>query len=677
MPVTISGLSSGMDTDGVVEKLLKVEAQPIRQLEIRKKEAATRRDALQQLRKFLDELNEAARELYGFRAAYLDKSIVVSDPAVMDVKADKLADKGTKRINVLQLANHHRIATDPVGVDEELPAAKFTVTVGGESRTIAFRGGKLKALRERIEEVAGEIVSVQTMNTTGDRQILTIESKTVGKKGEIRLAGDQGILTRIGLVDTNKGPRRDETPVVFKSSYLSPYQGAAGDQSGTAEVDREGRGVTITGPLWREYQLPAEVAVKADTTFEFHVTQKSAAGPCPDGGDEDVPDRIETGPDEKTVIRGIELRGYNIERIRQLDARGADQGGTMAGIGLVALEGGKRIEKIYPVTGSGPMTVNAGKDFAGKTVTRMVLYSNRGAASFADARFATPQKEQGGFSPKNEVAAAHDARLRVDGIEITRERNDNLTDIVKGLTITLKKPSRDDMTVAVDLDVNRSYEKIKKFVDAFNKYLDLHREMVKVAKADRPGDYQKSSYQKGLFVGDTTLARLEDILKLTVNAAYPNRAEKPIRLLTQIGVSTGAVNSNWEAIKTGKLIIDEAQVKKTIAENPEGVMYFFGSDSDGDNRVDNGMAFKVTNVLEPYVMTGKSIIASRIDLENSTIQSTDETIKRREEHLKVMERKLKEKFARMEETLGKSKAQQRWMGQQSEQMQQNSGGRGR
>ena len=72
---------------------------------------------------------------------------------------------------------------------------------------------------------------------------------------------------------------------------------------------------------------------------------------------------------------------------------------------------------------------------------------------------------------------------------------------------------------------------------------------------------------------------------------------------------------------------------------------FFGSDTDGDDKPDEGMAYKVTYVLKPYVQPGKNIIAAKIDNEDNSIKIADDSIKRHEDHLKKYEEKLRTKFA--------------------------------
>ena len=116
-------------------------------------------------------------------------------------------------------------------------------------------------------------------------------------------------------------------------------------------------------------------------------------------------------------------------------------------------------------------------------------------------------------------------------------------------------------------------------------------------------------------------------------------------------------------------------LKKTILENPDGVAEFFGFDSDGDNKPDNGMAFKVVYVLKPYVGSGKNIIAAKIDLEDNSIKIADDSIKEKEDHLKKYEEKLKRKFAAMEQAINQTNSQKQWMKNQLGGMEKDSGGK--
>ncbi|HPL19188.1 MAG TPA: flagellar filament capping protein FliD, partial [Spirochaetota bacterium] len=309
----------------------------------------------------------------------------------------------------------------------------------------------------------------------------------------------------------------------------------------------------------------------------------------------------------------------------------------------------------------GPQTIAAGRDLKGGKINKIILYCNRGTMELSGLRLATPADRKPGYAMKNVIAPAQDAKITVDGIEITRDRNDGLTDVIKGVTLTVKRPSQHEVDLNVEHSIDTSVDKIKKFVDAYNKYLDMHRDLTKAVMSQKPGDYDKNFSQQGLFMGDMTLMRLQGTLQVAVTSAYPNSADKPIRMFAEMGVSTGSINAEWESIKSGKLVVDEALLKKTILENPEGVTQFFGSDADGDNKADNGMAFRVVAMLKPYVSPGKNIIAAKIDMEDSGIKMADESIKAKEDHLKKYEEKLKRKFAAMEQAISQTNAQRQWM----------------
>jgi flagellar hook-associated protein 2 len=661
MPVSMSGMASGIDTDAIVDKLVNVEARPIKQLEIRKKNHNARKDALKSLSRQLNDVNSAAKDLYGFRTSFNDKNAVSSDSSVIEAKASMQADKGVRKIKVNQIATSHKVSTDPVQEKEALPAGKFTIEVDGSKQTISFKGGTLKNLADKIEEAASDLVATSYIRKDGDTYILTIQSKKTGEKGEIKLSGDRGLLDKIGLTGGQAGAQKNEVAVSFDSRYFISYMGEKKPEAenGKISVRDNGRSVSVRGALWREYALPVEMTAKGDTTLEFDLSYRDQES----GDDGSIPKRLRVGPKEKVNIKGIILESYNVERKREgkkEDLKGLE---SLMGIGIVVNENGKRVEKVYSLGRDlkGPQTIAAGKDLKGGKISKIILYCNRGTMELSGVRLATPAEQKPGYAMKNVIAPAQDARITVDGIEITRDRNDGLTDVIKGVTLTVKRPSQHEVDLNVEPIIDTSVEKIKKFVDAYNKYLDMHRDLTKAVMSQKPGDYDKNISQQGLFMGDMTLMRLQGTLQMAVTSAYPNSADKPIRMFAEMGVSTGSINAEWESIKSGKLIIDEALLKKTILENPEGVTQFFGSDSDGDNKADNGMAFRVTAMLKPYISSGKNIIAAKIDMEDSGIKIADESIKAKEDHLKKYEEKLKRKFAAMEQAISQTNAQKQWM----------------
>ena len=109
MPVTMSGMASGIDTDAIVQKLVEIETRPIKQMERDKRKNNKRKGALRQLESKLKKLNDKTKNLYGFRAAYDAKQAISSDESVLKATADRLADNGIRNIEVVQIASTYKI----------------------------------------------------------------------------------------------------------------------------------------------------------------------------------------------------------------------------------------------------------------------------------------------------------------------------------------------------------------------------------------------------------------------------------------------------------------------------------------------------------------------------------------------------------------------------------------
>ncbi len=663
MPISFGGMASGVDTEDIIKKLVQVESRPILQWEQEKKNSSAKKQALLTLKGHINTLNDAVKELYGFRSAYFDKTVTSSDGGAVEATAGRLASKGSTTIIVRELASTHKISTEPVKKGKELDAGKITLTVNGEARTIRFRGGKIAALSDAISEEAADIINTTLMNTEDDLFTMTLESKVPGMKGEILISGDKPALESIGLIKGERGPDAKKAAIVFDQKQFAPYAGREkpAEESGGISVGTDGKSVKVTGTLWREYPLPLELPVREDTMLEFEFSFREPKSL----EEETLPARIEIGPDEKTVIKGIELHGYNVPHNRPVEEKKKVEFATATGIGVIAAGEGERLEKIYSIDrkAKGRQEIPIGKDFRDRKIGKIVFYCNEGEAGFANAAVLTPEKSAGQYEPKNIISKAKNARLNIDGVDIVRDKNTGITDAVKGVTLNLKRASDQPVTLTVEANTKNATDKLKKFVESYNAYLDYSNELTVVERANRNDRASRKAAKTGIFIGDMTILRLENTIKTAVNSAYPSKSDEPIKVINQLGVSSGALNAEWESIKTGKLTMDEAKFGEVLVKNPDGVKEFFGSDTDGDTRVDNGFAYKLQQILRPYVMSGKNILQAKIDYETDSIKQTDERISRHQDHLTQYEDKLRRKFSAMERAISGSKAQGNWLKQ--------------
>ena len=663
MPVTMDGMASGMNTNAIIDKLMEVEARPIQKLQEEKKKGELRKDALKVLSKHLTDLDGKANDLFGFRASYNEKSVASSNKSVIEADVTKSADNGVTKIEVLEIASVHKIASDPVAEKDELPAGKFNITVGSETHSVKFGGGTLQALKDRIDESAPDLVSTSYIKTSENNYIITLESKVTGKRGEIHISGDEELLKKAGIATgKQKDGEKVRTDLVFDGRYFTSYMGEKKpeNQNGSMEVRKDGKSVRMKGLLWQEYLLPVPAKIGDDTMMEFDFTYVKPK----DEEEDNLPYKVEMGPEEKINVKGIVLKGYNISRIRPLKKRDMKKFDTILGVGVVTEEGGKRTEKIYPVDKDSKVKqeIPIGRDFKGKQVGKIVFYCNDGEGTFSNAVIYTPVKtKEELMEPKNVIAKASNAKFKVNGITVERDKNTDINDVIKGVNLQLKGPSTEAVTLKVDPDIDKSVKKIKDFVDAYNAYLDLSKDLIKAEKVDKPIRDGDKKPLRGMFVGDMTIIRLDTTLKRIVGSAYPSRAARPVKMLAEIGVTTGKINASWETIKEGKLVIDEPLLREMIRDNPEGVTMFFGSDTDGDRKTDAGMGYELSRSLKPYVSFGKNIIATKIELEDDTIKMANTRIEKHEAHLKSYQAKLKQKFSQMERSISGAKNQRNWM----------------
>ena len=660
MPVTMGGAASGIDTDSIIQKLVEAESKPIIQLQRDRYLNSQKKEALNKLSVSLKDLDSKAKDLYGFRASFSEKSTVSSDDTVVEAIASRQADIGSKKIEVLQLASKHKVSTDMIDPEKRLSSGKISIEVNGVEKSINFKGGKLKSLNEAIAEEAASIVTSDYIDTGSGTHMISITSTVSGKKGAIKISGSEDLLKELGLVAGEKIQSQNDNPVFFDRKFFTPYEikDSSVAQTGTLEVGKDGKEIKISGFLWQEYELPIKEDIKNDTVLKFDFTYKKEL-------EEKVPSVIETGPEDEINVKGIRLKSYNISRIRPAQKQESLKFDSVSGIGVVSFDNEKRIEKIYPLDGDAAekQEIPIGRDFNGKQISKIIFYNNDGETVFSEPVISTLIKTKSEFELKNTITEAANAKFKIDGVEIERDKNDGITDAIKGVTLSLKIKSEHPVEIKISDNIDKPIQQIKAFVESYNNYIELNKNLIKTVKIDKPGEADKLN-ESGLFVGDMTLVRLENSIKTTVGNAYPSREEKQIKMFSQMGVTTGDVNSSLDSIKDGKLVIDENLLIQTIIENPEGVRSFFGSDTDGDNRTDNGMAYMLVRALDPYISSGKNIIATKIDLEDESIKMANEKIKKHESYLKSYEEKLRKKFTTMEKSISGAKAQQEWMNNQ-------------
>ncbi|MCE9499239.1 MAG: flagellar filament capping protein FliD, partial [Leptospira sp.] len=173
---------------------------------------------------------------------------------------------------------------------------------------------------------------------------------------------------------------------------------------------------------------------------------------------------------------------------------------------------------------------------------------------------------------------------------------------------------------------------------------------------DIAGSFWDNKNKSGILAGDNSVLRLVAGLRSVISASYPSSIDPGYKVLSDIGISTGAVGSNFKQIQDGLLQIDEEVLKKALGDNSESVRELFASDNNSDSRMDDGVGIQVLEHIKPYTQYTAGVFTSKIKFAEDLMTDNTKKIKNYESHLSGYEKKLKTKFMYMEQGVGRNKA---------------------
>ena len=157
---------------------------------------------------------------------------------------------------------------------------------------------------------------------------------------------------------------------------------------------------------------------------------------------------------------------------------------------------------------------------------------------------------------------ATDAIVKVDGVSYTRSNN-TVSDVVPGLTLTLKTPTSSAASVDLTRDTSSIKTKIKSLVTAYNDAITIFKEV-----SDPKSTLD--TYGKTL-VGDSTTRSLKAQLRSIVMSPSSTPGTS-IGSLWQMGLSID---------QTGVMSLDEAKLDAVMSSNYSDVVKTFTGNQNG------------------------------------------------------------------------------------------------
>ncbi|NLK97756.1 MAG: flagellar filament capping protein FliD [Epulopiscium sp.] len=239
-----------------------------------------------------------------------------------------------------------------------------------------------------------------------------------------------------------------------------------------------------------------------------------------------------------------------------------------------------------------------------------------------------------------DIKHATDAQFTLDGVPTQRSSN---TFEVDGIKYTLNSVTNgEEVEITINSDPEKLVTKIKDFVDAYNDliskinaktsesrkkaskyeyYMPLTDEQKK-EMSEKDIELWEEAAKAGLFKNDATLQKITDSMR---RALYDAVEGVGIRIF-DIGITTSTAYTD-----KGKLVIDEAKLRKAIEENPDQIAELFSKKSsisyDSSNRAQryeqNGLSSRLLDIINDNIRTTvdskgyRGILIEKAGIENS------------------------------------------------------------
>lgn len=636
----LPGISSNIDIKGIIDKLVSVESRKLDRFEAVKEQLNKEKTTWITLNNKINNLQKASEALYGFRSPFEDKIAISSDEGALSAAATRIAQPSTSTINVEQIALNERILSDPVENNRILGETYLKINIGEEEVDVRFGGGRIDDLAEAINRQAGAYLTAKITRDTDKTAVLVLEVNNTGEKN--RIAVDDGATSDffrdIGLFKEESGL---EVDTEFKQESIFPIE-----ESSEYRVYDE----VLTLEPENSVEFILDKSVMADPNVYLKIKIRAV-----EVKEEEKPEEPVLWPELKNIgkvtIRDVSVEGgRSISKIEVPEEEKVEPvviDNKVIGIGNEAGLVGK-LDVDALADNFTEYTFRLTDILKEDEQINRIFFINRNTGRRIEYRGLVLEDTsvREGISPKHPVQTGRDAVLYIDGVKIIRDTNE-FEDVIKGVKIKLKKESKEEVLLTTDRDYEKITGKIVELVSRYNELLKYINEQTGATVSEMLSEENVT----GILSGDITVMGLKSKLQRIMMDPYPTGMGKELSMLVQIGISTGAYGSDWSDIKEGYLHVAEDKFITAFEKFPEMIKQLFGSDTNNDVAIDNGVAYVMDKTLKGYISPRNGVIINRIKNTDTGIKEQEKSIDSWNVHIEEYRKKLERDFTVMQQAL--------------------------
>ncbi|MEA1853430.1 flagellar filament capping protein FliD [Cytobacillus sp. OWB-43] len=685
----IGGLASGLDTESLINDLMRVQRVPIDKLSQKKQTLEWQRDSYRDINLKLASFRDMTLNMR-LQSSFLSKITTSSNSNKVTATADSTAGNGSYTLSAVS-----RLATSATNAsagritstDEKLDTTKSLYSQKDifENSSFDWKSTEQSINEEITVKKAGTEFSLQKL---GKHNIEQMDSVTVG-------TDNYQVVTSLDDLDASQ----KQVFVDEKTGKMTFSQQIPADSKIEVEYSMVQKDTISVGSATKEVQLSQIGITEFEDSITFTWDKKDAAGNIIKDTNGDLI------KETKTFTAGTDMNNLAEDQFYLDKETGKITFGS-------DLQAGAKAEvsydhqyfefsmSTYNETGEVSQTFTFDARDSLTTVIDKVNKSSLGVNMFYDqhsdkvtiARTSTGDFNQSGDGKEisfngspflnnvlkldsNNEKGGENAKFTLNGLETERTSN---TFTVNGVSFTLKDTfdavnGDSPVTISINNDTDQAVEKIKEFVEKYNELIDniqgqlseeKYRDYAPLTSEQREAMSEKDielweeKAKSGLLRSDQQLSSLLSNMRMNFYTPLEG-ATSEYNQLSAIGITT---TKNY--LEGGKLEINEDKLKEALENDAEGVFNLFAADGDtlGEQGISRRLRDTVTQSIDALTLkAGNGMKTNSQFTIGKNLDDINNRITELESKLADKEQRYWSQFAAMETQMQKMNEQMNYM----------------
>ncbi|MGR5318607.1 flagellar filament capping protein FliD [Vibrio sp. PID23_8] len=652
MSLSPLGMSGGMDINSMVSKIVDAERVPKQQsINNERTSIDASISAYGRLRESLDTMKSL---MMNFRQekAFAARTVETTNDNIVSATATTDAIAGKYAIDVLQLAQSHKVASDVLPEDAKFGPGKLQISLGDDAFDVNVRSSyKLVEVVRGINSAKDNPgVRASLINDVeGPRLILT--SNLPGKDNQLKVSVDaevgnplkrfeyKTLEDRVNALEEAReaaeavlGPLKEpEQPTDADGNSIPPEEqkaaenaqddvtdepisaaGAAAAKAGQEAIDKANQRASMRS----QDSIPGWTETASGTLLDSYRPPELELDEAAIAKAPDVPgwNNTASGTLTDSYVTTKEAQQQLVQEKAEIEQK-------------IAAEKQQLDQKVE----RGELTEEQAKEIH-RSKLKPEERERLEKIDVAEAKIAHAQKSFEAYSGMTQVQAGQDSLVMLDGIAQLSSHNNVIENAIEGVNLTLKGKSevgKPPSEIGVEYDRQSVRSDIETFVAAYNNFYQTSKALASV---------DPTTGQRGPLAGDSTVRSADARLKSVFSTAI-DKAPENLKSLTEFGITT---------TRQGTLEINYDMLDRQLNNNFNELEKFFGGNSGFAKQVEEAI-HGITGITGSIRTREKSLTEL-----NYRLNDDQAALDRRMEGL---EKRTHAKFAAMQDATGKMQGQ--------------------